>query len=1270
MLLCILSTASLVLSQTASTSLRGTVKDPSGALVPGAKITITNSANGQSQSTTADAAGAYQFPQIAPAKYAIAATAPGFGAQTKTAELLVNQPATVDFALTVEASTVTVDVTASAQTLNTTDASLGNSANNELIQALPSETRNVPDLLSLQPGVLYLPSPGYGAGDSRSGAVNGGRSDQGNVTLDGVDDNDQVGGFAFTGVLRTTQDSIEEFRVVTGGGNSDSGRSSGAQVSMVTKSGTNKYHGAVYEYHRPTFTVANDWFNKNAQATNGLANVPGKLIRNIFGADLGGPIKKDRLFFFGNYEGTRQAESQQVARTTPTASYQAGNLQYYGDDSNGNVVLQTITPAQMRQLDAGCQICNTPSYPLPPGDNPNALAYFNSMPAANASGLGDGVNTSAFAFSSPAPVHLNTSIVRLDYIPSDRHRLFVRGNLQDDSTSYVEQFPGQKPTNILQDNSKGITAGETWTISPTLINDIRYGYIRQGYSSRGVADAQPYVDFRFISHPTAETRDRVVSVPVNNVIDNLSWTRGNHGLQFGVNWRLVHQNNSTDENSWDGATTNPYWLGGSPPDPSAIGLLPVDSGFANSYEIAYANLVGTVPQITQNSNYKVTSATGGVLLPQGALINRSFSANEFEWYAQDAWRLKPNLTITFGLRHTLLQTPWETKGQQVKPTIDTDQWYRQRGNAASIGQIYEQDLQFAPAGKHYSTGSFWSMPKFNFAPRLAVAYAPDPKTSIRAGAGLYFDHFGQALVNTFDQNGSFGMASSVSNSAGFYGITGSGKHPPSPRFMGRSTLPPIDVGTPDANITYPYTAPVDNFAITWGLNSKIQTPYSEVFDLSVQRELPKGFTVEGDYIGRLGQHLLQQLDLAEPVNYVDPAGGGDYYGAATKLSKAVDANGGASSVTYDSKGNAVTYPTIEAIPYFENVFPFMAGLDYAGESATQAIYNYEWAPYRSQYGATTSLSDIDFYCYYGCPDGWQSHFWQDQFSSLFALSSMGTSYYHAAQLIVRHPMTHGLSMDFSYTYSHSIDMGSDTERSNEFGTTNTNTSSFSTILNTWKPYLNRASSDFDTRHLITTDWVYVLPIGTGKAVAGGANRVLDAIIGGWQWSGVQRWSTGLPFSFYEPGWSTNWQIESYGVQTGAVKVKKFYDKTNGGYPQYFANSQNINTDVNCGGGTGPGCENTEGGAPGNVRLPYPGEAGMRNNFRGDGYFDVDSGIAKSWRLHEQTTLRFEWQVYNVTNSVRFDAASIGSGLTGGNLGVATATLTVPRRMQFALRVDF
>jgi hypothetical protein len=1235
-------------AQNATTSLRGTVKDPTGAVVSDAKVTLLDSATGRTFTDTSRSGGEYQVLQIPPAKYTITVTAAGFGDQSKIAELLVNQPATVNFTLSLQSNNEVLNVTAEAQTLNTSDASIGNSTNNATIQALPSETRNVPDLLSLQPGVLFLPNNQSNPNlqDSRSGAVNGARSDQGNVTLDGVDDNDQVNGFAFTGVLRMTQDSVEEFRVTTGIANADAGRSSGAQVSLVTKSGTNKFHGAAYEYNRPTITVANDFFNKLGQLNSSEPNRPGKLIRNIFGADVGGPIIKDKLFFFANYEATRQAESAQVTRTVPTAAYQQGILRYTGDTASGGTENQTITAAQLATLDGGCQVCNTAAYPSSPGANANVLAYLNSMPAANGFSLGDGINSGSFSFASPNPRSLNTSIVRLDYIPSSKHRIFARGNFQKDTTGAVEQFPGQGPSSVLVDNTKGMTFGDTWVITPNLVNDARYGYIRQGSGNAGVGSGD-YVDFRFLDTATAETRSTIVSVPVNNIIDNLSWSKGKHTIEVGGNWRLVHQNRSTNVNSFSNASTNPYWLGGSPPDPSTLGFDPVDGGFQNSYVIAYANLVGTVPEVTTVSNYEVTSPTTGALLPDGALIDRHFKANEFEWFVQDAWRPTPKLTITYGIRHTILQTPWETKGQQVAPTIDTHTWFTQRETAALQGQIYEPELQFSPSGPFYNKPGFWPKSKDNFAPRLAVVYAPDNKTSIRAGFGIYYDHYGQGLVNIFSQNGSFGLSSAISNAAGNTDTTNS------PRFTGRHNLPVLPgaiVPTPIQN--YPYAPPAgsqNGFAITWGLDNKLKTPYAESYNLSVQRELKGGWTLETTYIGRLGRHLLQSLDLAEPVDFNDPQGAGDYYTAAAQLSGLVDQNGGRSSAN------------VPAIPYFEHVFPYMAGVDYQGESATQAIYTNEWAPYRSNLGATTALADIDFYCAYGCPAGHKSRFWQDQFASLYALSTIGMSYYNSGQITLRHPMSHGLQTDISYTYSRSIDFGSDTERSTEENGNPPNVAAgSSSIINTWKPYLNRGVSDFDTTHILTVDWVYQLPFGRGRSLLAGSNRLVDAFIGGWQLSGIFRSTSGLPFSVTEPGWTTDWQQEGYGVVTGKVKVQRHFDQN--GEPQFFAGTSNaaINTGVNF-------------GTP--IRLPYPGETGSRNNFRGDGFLGLDSGLNKTWGLGEFGALKFAWEVYNVTNTMRFDVGASnnvfnGQLTSGSTLGVSSALLNPSRRMQFSLRYDF
>jgi hypothetical protein len=251
-------------------------------------------------------------------------------------------------------------------------------------------------------------------------------------------------------------------------------------------------------------------------------------------------------------------------------------------------------------------------------------------------------------------------------------------------------------------------------------------------------------------------------------------------------------------------------------------------------------------------------------------------------------------------------------------------------------------------------------------------------------------------------------------------------------------------------------------------------------------------------------------------------------------------------------------------------------------------------------------------------------------------------------------------LDVAWTLSKSLDYGSDAERSTEFGTSGSG-GSFSDILNTWRPYLNKGVSDFDTHQLLTVDAVYQLPFGRGKQMLSGANGFANALVGGWALSGINRTTTGLPFSLFEPGWTTDWQIESYAVTTAPIKMNRHFDCN--GDPEFFANA---GTTCNPAGSGINGGINT--GSP--VRLPYPGEAGERNNFRGDGFFDIDTGLNKSWQIREYGSLKFAWETYNTTNTVRFDPASIGSQLTSGNLGVAGNLLVAPRRMQFSLRYDF
>jgi hypothetical protein len=303
----------------ATTSLGGRVTDASGAIVPGASIKLTLTATGATRTGTSDNSGQYQFSLLMPGRYTLMVTAQGFAPAEKTGmELLVSQPATVNVALAVQSVQQEVTVTSNVQPmLNTTDATLGNAFDSHQVESLPLDARNVPDLLSLQPGVTFMgrpddqnstQGPGNNSTDSRAGAVNGGRSDQANITLDGVDVNDINNGYAFTSVLRSTQDSVEEFRVTTSNPDAAEGRSSGAQVALVTRSGSNSFHGAAYEYNRTNLFEANDPFNKAQEIVSGLPNRPVSLVRNIYGAAVGGPLMKNRLFFFANYEGRRDSQ--------------------------------------------------------------------------------------------------------------------------------------------------------------------------------------------------------------------------------------------------------------------------------------------------------------------------------------------------------------------------------------------------------------------------------------------------------------------------------------------------------------------------------------------------------------------------------------------------------------------------------------------------------------------------------------------------------------------------------------------------------------------------------------------------------------------------------------------------------------------------------------------------------------------------------------------------------------------------------------------------
>jgi len=533
------------------------------------------------------------------------------------------------------------------------------------------------------------------------------------------------------------------------------------------------------------------------------------------------------------------------------------------------------------------------------------------------------------------------------------------------------------------------------------------------------------------------------------------------------------------------------------------------------------------------------------------------------------------------------------------------------------------------------------MDKLDIAPRFAFAYSPKfasgllskfvgeraNLTSIRGGFGMYYDHFGEGIMNTFDAHGAFGLSTQAENGVDQHVDT-------APRYTGQQDVPTSIIPVPSSSGTFPVT-PGDGVAISYGLDSRLHTPYAYGFDLAISRELSKGFIVEAAYTGRLAHRLLQQLDLAMPLNLVDPKGGGDYFAAATKMTKLADA------------GTPVSQ--VPVIPYWEHMFPGAAG---GGFSATQNIYQTEFSHFSSTAGTwspivqgneTAALYDLDLGISPADATDPLFRYFDPQYASFYAWSSIGTSSYHAMQLSLHHPMKNGVQFDMNYVFAKSSDMGSDTERGY-------NQQLFSSLINSWNPKGNRGPSDFDVRHSIVGNVIAILPFGRGSHFASSANRALDLLIGGWSLSGLVHWTSGLPFSTIDGlGWGTNWNNQSFNVLTAPVATGGH--NSNNGDPNVFKDQT---------------------AALANIRAPYPGETGQRNIFRGDGYFSIDSGLSKVFRISERQDLKFAFEAFNVTNSVRFDPNSINNNPFGSpsSFGNYSTLLTRPRVVQLSLRYAF
>jgi hypothetical protein len=1135
--------------------------------------------------------------------------------------LNVDTTRTQNVSLDVGGSTASVVVSASAEqvTLDTTDATVGNNFEVQFLNDLPVANRDSPAaLFVMQPGVTL------------DGAVTGARVDQTNVTVDGLEANDNATGEFGIIVANAPVDSVQEFRGVTAGALSSAGQGGGGQFELVTRSGTNDFHGAVVEYHRDTDLEANDWFNNN----NGTPRAP--LIRNQFGGNFGGPIKKDKLFFFFDYNGRRDTLSSVVDQTVPLDSYRTGIMSY--NNSEGGVT--PLTSGQAQALD-----------PLGIGFNSAFLSLVNDRyPHANdlTGDVGDLVNTAGFRFNAPLPYAEDDYVQRVDYNMNGSMKLFGRGTFTRTNWTFGPiQFPGDPPTYLAWDDSYAWVVGHTWTIGNNKLNQFNVGETYENYRFDKTYNPQGDDQFGFsgLTAPyqnASNSQNRTYPIPI--VRDDFTWEKGRHSFAFGGTFKWETPNEFAAEN-FNFPTVG---LGGNltslNPNLRPADIQTNDNGYSTTiYDSLFAAALGVMPVVESNFNYN----SKGAVLATGSGFDLNYRYYETEIYAGDTWKLTPQITLSYGLRYQNYTVPYETHGNQAISNVNFDEYFGDRLTQSAQGLQGNNAvpfIQYTHGGKANNAPGYFQPPDKLFAPRLAVAFVPgfDSKTVFSAGAGIVNDHT-EVNALQFQQLES----SYIVEAFGIMNLIAPPSDPTaglqvSPRFGGIASPPPPPAAP---NVSTPYTPFVDD-GVPYGLQAqalniiidpKLKTPYSLQYNFGVQHEFPQGYILKATYVGREGRRLLAEADASQLIEFPDNTGG-----SSQTMSQAM---AGMTTQLRQNVGLGVygAASSLSPQPWFEDMLPgygdYLNNL-YGGDffaNSTQAIayaaYPY---PQRGDFADTIwNLSGVGLAPNVGMAS---------QFSENTFWTNKGFSSYNGLLITLHKNAGYGLQFDLNYTYSHSIDNVSYPANNVAYG--------YGFICDVVRPRECRGNSDFDVTQYLNGNFIYELPFGKGKAFAATAPFWLNEAIGGWIVSGLPIWHTGNAYQASSNAFVAGFTNIAPATLIGPIELMK--------------------AKVNGGGGNAVNAYSDPTAALAAFTGPTGFAIGTRNNLRGPGYFGMDMGLGKTFPIYaDRVNLKFRCDAFNVFNHPSFSTPLTDiTEAAGIPFGTISSTASGARVLQGALRLEF
>ena len=1051
--------ADMAAAQGTTSRVSGLVSDSSGGRIPGATVTLRNEATGVAFSMVSTDAGTYAFDSVQVGRYTLTVELQGFKKFVSSANTVaIGDSTTINATLQPGGVAESVEVRSSSQIVQTNSSgNLGTTFDQRTLESLPilgGRGRNPLDLVLTQPGVVSGANTGGGV------HVNGARDRSWNFTLDGIDSNESSAGGSDFSPLRTNPDALAEFKVLTGNTTAEYGRNSGGQVAMITRSGTNKLSGTGYYFDRRPQYNANEW-------ENNIDHLPKKNFTQYMpGFSVGGPIRKNKTFFFVNNQWLKAEQTRQRTRLVYTAQARAGNWRYSTAARNQPAGVSGAS------VDAsGNPIVPIGTYSIPGSDpqrfglDPATQKLIGATPMPNDFTAGDGLNIAGFTFVAPEQERQMDFVTKIDHVLNARHSAFVRfskghQNTECDSVNGGEPpFPGLTCLVNTKRSPYNWAGNYRWNPAGALVNEVVVGqnHFTFDFQNPSSDPAKPTFSFGSITLPSDFSAGNLRTIDTYQFVDNLSWLKGAHSLRFGTNMRF--QKHTDVRGSVGGQNANPivdFSTGINSVDPATFGIpADINTTFDRPALQSSINfLLGRVGNMSEGFVQR-----GDAYAPGGTLFHFVAKYPEMDFYAQDIWKPRSNVTVDAGLRYEAKLSPRNPDGLIRHPNQSLAV-----GNAPSsalrwdLGKLYDDDLN-------------------NFGPAVGIAWDPkgDGKSVIRGNYRLAYDRINTFVLSSNIFQSIPGISTSVVNTS--FGQAGGRL---------RDGLPSLQPTTTPASFLQP---PVPGSTSIRVVDPKLQTPTTHGWAISYQRELFAQTLIEVAYVGRRAEHLFGAYN----VNQVEYRKNG-----FLDAFKAVQAGGESDLMNQLLAADTRRLTGETGAQMVRRLFTSNLSLNAVASLAAalgQRVQNGQTLP---------QLAGLSPYFFFPYP----------QFlGGVNVIDSGDRSRYQGLELKLERRFSKSVGYLVAYTYSRSMDTRSFDPAFSTVSTGNAQSAS-STPYDIFNRSLNYAQSDFDRPHVLQAQAVYELPFGQGHHFVSNATGLTDRLLGGWTLSGQMVSQSGRPMTVY------------------------------------------------------------------------------------------------------------------------------------------------------------